>query len=485
VASVLLGIDDPGSGRELGTALTAAGHAVTWVGALEVTPRAAQPTPEIVIVDGDAPGMDLGLLAASWRRREPAPALLVLSATGAGRVAAARVRAQILPKPAQPAELVAETARLCAPPAEHGLTPQAALAALGLPGGGPPEDEAALIVNGARALDIDVVREALRPHMHAYATATARVDRLCARRALSVSEARLAVRLDGGRTVRGAIDGFGRTTDSSPEAIPAHTAARLLWGLVSGGAVVLSREPPAAHPTARLRAHLRARARLAGAGHYPVLEVGFDAMSIDIERATMLLELRYGPDAVARHDLGDAVGLAETSWEQIQMARQVLGDPRLRASYDATLVRSGPELEESRLRRRMYADEAERSFVRGQHALASGNVFRAVSELAAAARRMPDQPDYEVYAAWARFLADETRGLGGAERIARAQRERSAGEKALLGRRPWPRALFVLGLLCEATGDGAGAIGYFREALVCDDKLVAARQALARLGATM
>src|SRR5262249_41885014 len=160
-------------------------------------------------------------------------------------------------------------ARLCAPPTEHGLTPQAALAALGLPGGGPPEDEAAFILNGARSIDIAWVREALRPHMHAYVTATSLVDRLCARRALSVTAPRpavsgpgrpVAVKLDGGPTVRGAIAGSGRPTASSPEAIPAHAAARLLWGLISGGAVLLSREPPAAHPTARLRAHLRARA---------------------------------------------------------------------------------------------------------------------------------------------------------------------------------------------------------------------------------
>src|SRR5262249_5604876 len=146
-------------------------------------------------------------------------------------------------------------------------------------------------------------------------------------------------------------------------------------------------EPPAAHPTARLRAHLRARTlRLAGASHYAVLEVGPDAMPIDVDRATGLLELRYGPEALSRHDLGDLGGVADAAWEQIMHARQVLGDVRLRAVYDASQFRSGAELEESRLRRRMFADEAERSFVRGQHALAAGDVFRAVSELAAAAR---------------------------------------------------------------------------------------------------
>jgi hypothetical protein len=474
-----------------GAALTGAGHAVTWVGALEVTPTPTQETPALVIVDGDAPGMDLGLLTASWRRREPAPTLLVLCTSSAARASAERVRAVAAAWPATGDELVAHATRVLGRADDRALTPVAALTALGLPGGGRPEDEAAAIVAGARTIAIDHVREALRPHMYDYAQATALVEVLGTRRVLAGVEARVARQLDGGRTIRRVIDGVAAD-------LPAHSAARLLWGLIAGGAVILAAEPPPAHPTARLRAHLRARAaRLAGANLYAVMEVGLEAMPIDVERAALLLELRYGPEAGSRHDLGDLAAAAEANWAQIRQARQVLSDPRLRGMYDASLFRTADDLEQTRLRRRMYSDEAERYFVRGQHALAAGDIFRAVSELAAAARRVIDQPDYEVYTAWARFLADEQRGVfrpppvgaraaaAADERTARAHRERATAERALLGRRPWPRALFVVGLLAEASGDVASAVSYFREAVHSDEKLVAARQALARLGAAM
>jgi DnaJ-class molecular chaperone len=229
-----------------------------------------------------------------------------------------------------------------------------------------------------------------------------------------------------------------------------------------------------------MRAHLRARAaRLAAGTHYAVLEVGVEAATADLDRAIAYLELRYGPDAAARHDLGDLAATAGRLWDQIIQARQVLGDSRLRAGYDQGLFPGKNELDELRSRRRTAFDEAERFFNRAQHALAAGDTFRAVSDFAVAARRLPEQPDYEVFAAWARVLADEARG---GKRAAAAVREREAAERTLLGRRPHPRAELVAGLLCEAAGDPLAAVGHLREALAVDDKLVAARQALARLG---
>jgi DNA-binding response OmpR family regulator len=483
VAAVLLGIDDPSAGREICAALEEAGHQIDWVPALEITPTPARAeSPDLVVVDGEAPGMELGLVVAAWAKRDPSPAMLVLGTTAQVRAAAERVRARFLPKPIVPEELVEIASASIARGHSYGsLGAATALRILNLPAGGLPEDEAAAIVTGARNVDLAHVRESLRPRMHDYASATALLDRLCARRALNASEARLATKLlDGTRTVRGAIDGAGQASESVPEALPAHTAARLLWGLISGGAVALHREPPAAHPTARLRAHLRARvARCSNADHYKVMEVGVEAAPPDLDRALAFLEFRYGPESTARHDLGDLATPAEKLWEQIVHARQVLGDTRLRATYDQGLYPGKSELDEMRSRRRTAVDEAERFFARGQHALAAGDVFRAVSDFAVAARRLPDQPDYEVFAAWARVLAAEARG---GERTAAAARERDVAEKTLLGRRPHPRAELVVGFLCEAAGDAPAAVGHLREALAVDDKLVAARQALARLG---
>src|SRR5262249_46802973 len=63
-------------------------------------------SPDLVVVDGEAPGMELGLVVAAWARRNPSPAMLVLGTTAAVRAAAERVRARFLPKPVVPEELV-------------------------------------------------------------------------------------------------------------------------------------------------------------------------------------------------------------------------------------------------------------------------------------------------------------------------------------------------------------------------------------------
>jgi DNA-binding response OmpR family regulator/tetratricopeptide (TPR) repeat protein len=481
LASVLLGLDDPQVGRDLVAALEEAGHQVKWVPALDVTPGAVKSTPDAIVVDADAPGMDLNVVHASWRRREPPPSLVVLGSTQKDRMEAERLHARFLAKPVVTDQVRDEMARL------HGgargnqlLSSASALRALGLVGGGLPEDEAALIVAGARSVDVTLVREALRPHIFDYAQSTRLVDRLCQRRTLGPEEAKVGVALDGGRTIRGVIDGLPRSADDTTPlgALAAHQAARLLWALASSGAVQLSKEPPAGHPTARLRAHLRARRALGNVTHYQVLEVGLHATAAEIDRAFALAQLRYGPDALAQHDLAELVGVAAQIWEQLQRAYAVLGHPRARADYDGALVPRQADLHDQRERRRLDADEAERTFLRGQQALAQGDVFRAMSELAAAARRFPAHPEYDAFAAWARLLADEARG---GDRRQLAERERPRVEQPLLGRRPWPRALYVLGLLCEASGDPGGAAIHLREALAGDEKLGAARQALQRV----
>jgi hypothetical protein len=482
VAAILLGLDDPKVGQDLVSVLEAAGHQVSWVPALDVTPNIGRATPDVLIVDGDHAGMDLNVVTASWRRREPPPALIVLGTSQETRADAERVRARMLALPVANEQLLGEIARLSAGAhAQALLSSASALRALGLHGGGLPEDEAALIVAGGRSVDVLLVREMLRPHMFDYAQATRLVDRLVQRRSLGPEESRLALSLDGGRTIRGAVDGLPRLDDdvTPAGALSAHRAARLLWSLASSGALLLSKEPPAGHPTARLRAHVRARkSRLQTASHYQVLEVGLSAAPAEIDRACQLAESRFGPTTLSQHDLGDLTGWAAQIWQQLERAARVLRDPRLRAEYDVQLVPRPAELDQQRQRRRVDADEAEQLFLRGQQALAQGDIFRALSDTAAAARRLPGHPDYEAYTSWVRLLADEARG---GERKGLADRERATAEAALLGRRPWPRALYVLGLIAEAAGDPGAAAAHFREALAGDDRLAAARQALARV----
>jgi hypothetical protein len=121
---------------------------------------------------------------------------------------------------------------------------------------------------------------------------------------------------------------------------------------------------------------------------------------------------------------------------------------------------------------------AEQAHARGQRALVAGEAFKAVSEMAAAARAHADHPDYEASLALARYRAELARGKSRQEAAAP---ERVAAEQALAGRRPWPRALVALALLCIGAGDADAARGHLREALAVDPDLPAAKQLMARL----
>lgn len=475
---ILVGIDDAAAGGELVDLLERAGHAVSWVAALEAGSLSGGRVPDVVLVDGEAPMLDLSVMGAAWRRVKPSPLFVVLAASAAARIAAERIGATVVPKPYSPAALAEEVTRLgAAPRGATAPTAAQALRLLGLAAGGLPEDEAATILAGARHIDLAVVREALRPHVNEYLTATARLDAMCARRALTDAEARFALNLDGAETLRRQIDAG---------VLDASAAARLIWALVCGGVAMLSREPPDdhGHPRARrvasARDDLRARrARISRASWYEVLELDADAGPTEVERAAQALAIRYAPDQLEALDLGDLRPLVEPIWQQILKARATLVDPAARRAYDEQRMMLEPDADEQRMRRRIDAQEAEAAFVRGQRALLAGDAFKAVSELAAAARRLPDEPDYEVYAAWARCCAERARGQ---DVPAAAAREYAVAERALAGRRPRPRALFALGLLAESAGDVAAARQHLTEALACDPRLTPARQLLARLG---
>lgn len=427
--------------------LSSRGHQVAWVGALDVTPGGGARSPEVVIVDGDAPGMELAVVAAAWRQIDPRPELIVLSASPETLDLAIRIGGHAVAAPSTPEAVAAVVG---------GLETRAR------------EDEAAARLAAARDLDIVQIREALRPRMNQYVAATALARRLAGRGALSEEEARFALGLDGARTVRGAVDA---------RALAPPTAARLIYALVQAGAAQLSPEPPMTGPraaaVASVRRHLRARwERVRTADYYEVLEIPRTATAGDVDHSARWLALRFAPDAAALYDLGDAASLVQPLWDQILAARTTLRDPRLRQEYDLALAAAEPGWAAP------DAAGAEEAFQRGQRALAAGQVAQAASELAAAARRFPDEPDYEAYAAWARVLIEEDRGV---PRREAAQKQRQAAEATMWGRRPRPRALYVLALLAEAVGDVDAARTYLREALAIEPQLLPAQKLFQRL----
>ncbi|HKA88242.1 MAG TPA: hypothetical protein VKE22_11265, partial [Haliangiales bacterium] len=206
MAQVLVGSDDRAFGGPLVRLLSSRGHQVAWVGALDVTPGGGARSPEVVIVDGDAPGMELAVVAAAWRQIDPRPELIVLSASPETLDLAIRIGGHAVAAPSTPEAVAAVVG---------GLETRAR------------EDEAAARLAAARDLDIVQIREALRPRMNQYVAATALARRLAGRGALSEEEARFALGLDGARTVRGAVDA---------RALAPPTAARLIYALVQAGA---------------------------------------------------------------------------------------------------------------------------------------------------------------------------------------------------------------------------------------------------------
>ncbi len=351
------------------------------------------------------------------------------------------------------------------------------LRALGLPTDGESLEASSRLVAGARKADVEMVREALRWHAAEYATASPEwIARLREARTLTIPEVEFTSILDGTHCLQTVLRG-GR--------LEPWQAARFVWALASIGALVFSPEPPDESTTRRrrltqIRAHLRARqARLERTTYYDVLEVTLGSTPAHVAQAVEALALRYSPERLARLDLATVTPLVEPTWRQIGEARKALGDVTLRGRYNDWWPRQ-KALSTEWGRREIDAAGAAQAMARGQRALVAGQLFKSVSDMAAACRMHPDHPDYEASLAWARFRADSSRSPD--DKAALARRERAVAETALAGHRPWPRALLALGLLCVADGDADAARWHLHEALAVDPNLPAARQLLQRIG---
>jgi hypothetical protein len=349
-------------------------------------------------------------------------------------------------------------------------------AALGLPDAedAPPAWPATLAA--ARTVDIAIPRAALHWRVGEYATPTARLDELRAERVLTVPELDTLAYVDGTHAVgtivkRGPLDQVG--------------CARLLWALVSMSAIDLTPEVRDVATTERralaeVRAHLRARtARLERSTYYDVLEVTPLAEIEDIEAAYQRVALRFAPAVLATHELADLASLAQPTWELVDKARAVLVDHAQRGRYHDWLRKKLHELRTVWAIDPGVVQSAAATFARGQRSLGEGDVHKAMSELASACRQFPGHPEYEATLAWARYRVQVGSGR---DRVEGAVAERRALEQLLVGRRPWPRALVALALLCAAAGDVEAARWHVRVALAIDPTVPAAAQLAQRLG---
>lgn len=476
--SVVLALDDVGLAVPLQELLERAGHRVLWSPPLADGPERLPGGHAVdVVVLAERAGVAFGRGIERWRAIDPPPGILALVRGAPGEAAARTARVPVVAASAQPAEIAGAVARALALRWSGGLAAGHARGALGL--GMPladPIEDAARIVKHARQADLEVVREALRHHAMHYVSTTEVVAQLRDVRALAIPEVDLVRSIDGARTVQTVIN---------KAAIGQQAAARLIWGLACVGALGIGPEPidlgpPERRAVAMARLHLRARAaRSERATHYDLLEITPAAAVPDIEQACHMLAVRFAPERMERLDLGDAAGLVAPIWKAIQKARAVLSDPADRLRYNEALAARRGTIQSTWTFARLDRARAEEHFARGQRALVAGEPFKAVSEMAAAARAHPDHPDYEVSLAWARYRAELARGKPKQQIIAG---ERRSGEEALAGRRPWPRALVALALLCAAGDDPDAAHWHLKEALACEPNLPVARQLLARLG---
>jgi hypothetical protein len=412
--------------------------------------------------------------ADAWRSFDPPPALLAVGPLDA-QLAAESAQVVFVAATA-PSQAIAATLQKALATRWIGrLSPAYARGALGLPCAPDPLRDAAATIAGARKVSLDLARDALRAHAERYVTATSMVAELREMRALDVPEIEVSHRLDGARTVRTVV---------ASGVVDPTVAMRAVWALCSVGAATLSDEPPDSSTPARravseARRHLRARRlRASKTTIYDLLEVSRGSSRAAIDQATRMLAIRFSPDALGSLDLADATPMVSPLWEQIGKARALLADPNRLALYDNKMMSSPPP--GAVWFQGPFDDaKAEQHFARGQKALVDGETFKAVSEFAAAARIHPEHPDFEASLAWAQFRAGVERGK---PKLECARRERAAAEAVTYGRRPWPRSLVALALLCAASEDADAARWHLGEALACDPNLPAAQQLLRRLG---
>lgn len=472
---VLIALVDVGSSVQLEEALVQAGIGAKWDSAQAEGPRGDAGC-DVVVLDADHLGKRLATITARWREHPSLPGVIAIGASQAARDQAPHARITLLAPGASPATIASAIREAAKLRLASGMRWPVLRAALALPPAAnePAEWQPTLVA--ARNVDLEIARAALRWHAQHYATPTELLDQLRAERILTVPELETLAHVDGTLTVQ-------RLVKVGP--LDPLQTARVLWALASMGAIELTPEVRDTTTYARraldeIRAHLRAREqRLDRATYYDVLELTPLAEYPEIEAAYELVAARYSPQALARFDLGELSARIESTWAQIEKARSVLVDHASRGRYHDWLRQKLSELRTSWAIEPAAVKLAAEAFVRGQRALAEGDVHRAMGDLAMACRHHGGHPEYEAHLAWARLRVQVASG--------RDQREAAAAERRnveniLLGCRPWPKALVALALLCASQGDADSARWHLHVALTLDPNVAHGSQLAQRLG---
>ncbi len=454
--------------------LERAGHQVTWQA--DANPQTSDFGVIDVVLIGNCRGNHEQLSAAidSWRATPSAPAVMVLG-DRKHQAASNDKRVVWLASTTEGDGLLALLEQALANRFTHELSLHTARAALGLPFDLEGMKAWSAIISAGRDTPAALVKDALAPYTRHYVQANPeRIAELRQARALDVPEIELTQICTGTKTLRHIVKASRLT---------GIEAGQRLWTLASIEAIHLTSAPRDDKTLERRkliewRTHLRKRTQMTLSTAYDVLSVNRGVHVDNVEKAVRELGFRFAPQVTSNLDLGDCEDLAAPIWEKILQARSALyyeaGQAELNAFIDAQPSRFTASWGRSDLDHR----RAKVAFVRGAQALSESKVYKALSDMASAARCHPNHPIYESYLAWTRYRAEVARG---GDRQAAARKERLYAEAHSYGQRPFAQALVALGLLCVADGDPASARWHLSESLAIDPDLPAAKIILSRL----
>lgn len=213
--------------------------------------------------------------------------------------------------------------------------------------------------------------------------------------------------------------------------------------------------------------------RLAKGTHFELLGVGQNASADEVQSAFFKAARQFHPDRLVSAGLKDLQPLAEKILARINEAAMVLGDPKRRAEYVASLAASAASPSSTRPPASIPSVlEAENLFLKGEVFLKKGDHGKAIESFAAAVRSNPSEPQYRAYLAWARFDDPHARK----EAISR---ETLKSLVEVVRERPkFARGFYWVGLLWKFLNEPDKAAQGFREAVVLEPSFIEASREL-------
>jgi curved DNA-binding protein CbpA len=262
------------------------------------------------------------------------------------------------------------------------------------------------------------------------------------------------------KVYRPSLDGASVPPTAMPEAAPvaaAHAAARV--------------RAPQAELTDEERDHKRhlegSYNVMAGQSHYAFLAIPPDANDGAIQAAYKTRVRELHPDRLGA--LASDLELAQKNdalFKRLQEARDVLIDPKTRATYDRQLNKDGGVVtgERKKVRR---PEEAALLFAKADVYFKKKDLRQAETHYRTAVDFDPEEGRYATSLAWCIFLNDahdkDTRVVDAKKRL-----------EAILAKFKSAEAAYKLGLLARTVGDEKSAQARFAEALKLDPKHVEA-----------